>query len=129
MAIDVHAHYIPQSLIVIARERDAKMGVHVVDRAATTPALEFSYGFKVRPFFPKLTETTPERIAWLDSEVWNGNSLRPGPIFTATTRAMRRPNGGIIATIYDEDGLRLAAMPPLPTPRTSFCGWTRSPAP
>lgn len=68
MAIDVHAHYIPQSLIVIARERGAKMGVHVVDRAATTPALEFSYGFKVRPFFPKLIETTPERIAWLDSE-------------------------------------------------------------
>jgi aminocarboxymuconate-semialdehyde decarboxylase len=67
MAIDVHAHYIPQSLIVAARTRGADMGVRVVDGAAT-PALEFSYGFKVRPFFPKLIETAAQRIGWLDSE-------------------------------------------------------------
>jgi aminocarboxymuconate-semialdehyde decarboxylase len=67
MAIDVHAHYIPQSLIAAARTRGADMGVRVVDGAAT-PALEFSYGFKVRPFFPKLIETAAQRIAWLDSE-------------------------------------------------------------
>ena len=35
---------------------------------AAAPALEFSYGFKVRPFFPKLIETAAQRIAWLDSE-------------------------------------------------------------
>jgi|SRR5690242_4348589 aminocarboxymuconate-semialdehyde decarboxylase len=67
MAIDVHAHYIPQALIAAARDRGADLGVRVIDGAAT-PALEFSYGFKVRPFFPKLIETAAQRIAWLDSE-------------------------------------------------------------
>jgi aminocarboxymuconate-semialdehyde decarboxylase len=68
MAIDVHAHYIPQSLIAAARSRGPDMGVHVVDNVGTAPALEFSYGFKVRPFFPQLIETAAQRIAWLDSE-------------------------------------------------------------
>ena len=27
---------------------------------------------------------------------------------------------GFIATVYDEDGLRLAATPPLPTPEQAF---------
>lgn len=67
MAIDVHAHYIPQSLIAAARRRGGEMGVRVIDGAAA-PALEFSYGFKVRPFFPKLIETAAQRIAWLGSE-------------------------------------------------------------
>ena len=43
MTIDVHAHYVPQSLVVAARQRGADMGVRVIDGAAT-PALEFSYG-------------------------------------------------------------------------------------
>lgn len=68
MAIDVHAHYIPQSLITAARERGARMGVRVVDSAGAAPALEFSYGYKVRPFFPKLIETAAQRLAWLDSQ-------------------------------------------------------------
>ncbi|MGC2045581.1 MAG: amidohydrolase family protein [Pseudolabrys sp.] len=68
MTIDVHAHYIPQSLIATARERGTQIGVRVIDSASTAPALEFSYGFKVRPFFPKLIETASTRIAWLDSQ-------------------------------------------------------------
>ena len=67
MAIDVHAHYIPQSLIAAARSRGADMGVRVIDSVGTTPALEFSYGFKVRPFFPKIIETAAGQIVWLDS--------------------------------------------------------------
>jgi aminocarboxymuconate-semialdehyde decarboxylase len=67
MTIDVHAHYVPQSLIAAAHQRGTDMGVRVIDGAAT-PALEFSYGFKVRPFFPKLVETAEQRTAWLDSE-------------------------------------------------------------
>jgi len=67
MTIDVHAHYVPQSLVTETRRRGGDIGVRVVDGAAT-PALEFSYGFKVRPFFPKLVETAAQRIAWLDSE-------------------------------------------------------------
>jgi aminocarboxymuconate-semialdehyde decarboxylase len=67
MTIDVHAHYVPQSLIAAAHQHGTDMGVRVIDGAAT-PALEFSYGFKVRPFFPKLVETAEQRTAWLDSE-------------------------------------------------------------
>src|SRR6185295_4671955 len=68
MAIDVHAHYIPQSLIATARERGTQIGVRVIDGIGTAPALEFSYGFKVRPFFDKLIETASTRLAWLDSQ-------------------------------------------------------------
>jgi aminocarboxymuconate-semialdehyde decarboxylase len=68
MAIDTHAHYVPQSLIGTLRKRDAKFGVRVVDTAGSGPSLEFSYGFKVRPFFPKLVESAAHRIAWLDSQ-------------------------------------------------------------
>ncbi len=68
MAIDVHAHYIPQSLIATARERGADLGVQVHEAVGSTPSLQFSYGFKVRPFFPKLVESAAERFAWLDSQ-------------------------------------------------------------
>jgi aminocarboxymuconate-semialdehyde decarboxylase len=66
MTIDIHAHYVPAELI--ARIRAGKgLGVTVIDGAAT-PALSFEYGFKVRPFFPKLVEDVAQRVAWLDSE-------------------------------------------------------------
>jgi aminocarboxymuconate-semialdehyde decarboxylase len=66
MTIDIHAHYVPPELI--ARIRSAKnLGVEVID-GAQTPALAFDYGFKVRPFFPKLVEAAAQRIAWLDHE-------------------------------------------------------------
>ena len=68
MTIDIHAHYIPQNLIAMAREHGANMGVRVVDTAGSAPSFEFSYGFKVRPFFPKLIESAAQRIAWLNSE-------------------------------------------------------------
>ena len=77
MTIDVHAHYVPQSLIAAARQRGADIGVRVIDGAAT-PALEFSYGFKVRPFFPKLVETAGQRTAWLIPNALIGNLSRPG---------------------------------------------------
>ena len=66
MTIDIHAHYVPQELI--ARIRSAKdLGVESIE-GAQTPALAFDYGFKVRPFFPKLIEDAAQRTAWLDSE-------------------------------------------------------------
>ncbi len=67
MTIDIHAHYIPSTLIARVRERGASLGVQVIDGAAT-PALQFDYGFKVRPFFPALIETTAQRTVWLDSQ-------------------------------------------------------------
>ena len=67
MTIDIHAHYIPAELVALLRDSKGALGVTVVDGAAT-PALAFDYGFKVRPFFPKLVETAAEREAWLDSQ-------------------------------------------------------------
>ena len=69
MPIDVHAHYIPASLIAAVRERGSQIGVRLIEPAAgNTPALEFSYGFKVRPFFSKLVESAEERTTWLDEQ-------------------------------------------------------------
>ena len=69
MPIDAHSHYIPQSLVAAVRERGSQIGVRLLDAAGSkTPALEFSYGFKVRPFFPKLVESVEERTAWLDEQ-------------------------------------------------------------
>ena len=69
MTIDIHADYMPQNLIAIAREHGANMGVRVVDTAGSAPSFEFSYGFKKwRPFFPKLIESAAQRIASLNSE-------------------------------------------------------------
>jgi aminocarboxymuconate-semialdehyde decarboxylase len=62
--IDVHAHYVPPQLIAAVRARGADIGA----RLAATPggeALQFDYGFKVRPFFPRLIEPAATRKAWL----------------------------------------------------------------
>jgi len=65
--IDIHANYVPAALISAARTDGARLGVRLVEDAAT-PALHFAYGFKVRPFFPKLIEPVSQRIAWLDEK-------------------------------------------------------------
>jgi aminocarboxymuconate-semialdehyde decarboxylase len=62
--IDVHAHYVPPQLIAAVRARGAEIGV----RLAAGPggeALQFDYGFKVRPFFARLIEPVAARQAWL----------------------------------------------------------------
>jgi len=68
MAIDVHAHYVPQGLVAATRKDGSACGVRVIEAAGAPPALEFSYGFKVRPFFPKLIESVADRVAWLDAQ-------------------------------------------------------------
>lgn len=65
MPIDIHAHYVPHTLIETVRARGSELGVEIVAGAAT-PALRFSYGFQVRPMFAKLIEPAAQRIAWLD---------------------------------------------------------------
>ncbi len=69
MPIDVHAHYVPAALIEGVHTRGRGLGVEAVAvPGAASPALHFAYGFKVRPFFPKLVESAQQRIAWLDSQ-------------------------------------------------------------
>jgi aminocarboxymuconate-semialdehyde decarboxylase len=67
MVVDIHAHYVPAELISAARRDGPRLGVRLVEDAAT-PALHFDYGFKVRPFFPKLIEPVAQRVAWLDEK-------------------------------------------------------------
>ena len=69
MPIDVHAHYIPPQLIAAVAERGAKLGVRVIPSPGNAPpALHFDYGFKARPFFPRLVEPVAQRLAWLDEQ-------------------------------------------------------------
>jgi aminocarboxymuconate-semialdehyde decarboxylase len=64
MPIDIHAHYVPAGLIAAVRARGAEIGVRL-DETPGGPALRFDYGFKVRPFFPRLVESAAARKAWL----------------------------------------------------------------
>lgn len=70
MPVDVHAHYIPRSLIATVRDRGSDLGVTLIAPASSDapPALEFAYGFKTRPFFPKLVESVESRARWLDAQ-------------------------------------------------------------
>ena len=68
MPIDVHAHYVPPQLIDAVATRGKDVGVRLVPSVGAPPALHFDYGFKVRPFFPRLVESVAERRAWLDAQ-------------------------------------------------------------
>jgi aminocarboxymuconate-semialdehyde decarboxylase len=68
MPIDVHAHYVPPQLIDAVAARGKDIGVRLVQTDGAPPALHFDYGFKVRPFFPRLIEPVAERCAWLDAQ-------------------------------------------------------------
>jgi aminocarboxymuconate-semialdehyde decarboxylase len=68
MPIDVHAHYVPPQLIEAVTSRGKDIGVRLVRSDGAPPALHFDYGFKVRPFFPRLVEPAGERHSWLDQQ-------------------------------------------------------------
>jgi len=63
MGIDVHAHYVPKRILEKLEEKGADFGVSV---ATVEPhcqkCLEFAYGLKLRPFFPRLLEEEKTRI-------------------------------------------------------------------
>jgi aminocarboxymuconate-semialdehyde decarboxylase len=66
--IDVHAHYIPPQLIAAIEKNGGEIGVRLLPSGGSQPALQFDYGFKVRPFFPRLVEPVAQRRAWLDEQ-------------------------------------------------------------
>jgi len=68
MPIDVHAHYVPPQLIAAIDARGKEIGVSLARSNGAAPALQFAYGFKVRPFFPRLVEPVAQRHAWLDEQ-------------------------------------------------------------
>jgi aminocarboxymuconate-semialdehyde decarboxylase len=68
MPIDVHAHYVPETLLAAIRRDGAGIGVRLEDRDGSPPALSFDYGFKARPFFPKLVEPAEARRKSLEKQ-------------------------------------------------------------
>jgi aminocarboxymuconate-semialdehyde decarboxylase len=66
--IDIHAHYVPPQLIDAIITGGKQIGVRLVHADGAPPALHFDYGFKVRPFFPRLIEPAAARRAWLDAQ-------------------------------------------------------------
>jgi aminocarboxymuconate-semialdehyde decarboxylase len=66
--IDVHAHYVPPQLIAAIKSKGKSIGVQLLPAEGGKEALSFDYGFKVRPFFPRLVEPVSERHKWLDEQ-------------------------------------------------------------
>ena len=76
MPIDVHAHYVPPSLLDGLASRASDFGISVIDHPPTCScALHFDYGLKVRPFFPKLIEPVDRRIATMAQQGVNRQVL------------------------------------------------------
>jgi hypothetical protein len=48
--------------------KGSEIGVKLVPFAGAASALHFDYGFKVRPFFPRLVEPVAQRLVWLDEQ-------------------------------------------------------------
>jgi aminocarboxymuconate-semialdehyde decarboxylase len=63
MPIDVHAHYIPETVVEALDRHGSRYGISIVETAPACHALEFSYGLRVRPFFEKLIEEPARRMA------------------------------------------------------------------
>ncbi|MFO0521079.1 MAG: amidohydrolase family protein [bacterium] len=66
MPIDVHAHHVPLEILEPLSTRAADFGVSVVESSPGCQCLRFDHGLQVRPFFSKLVEPVPDRLASMD---------------------------------------------------------------
>jgi aminocarboxymuconate-semialdehyde decarboxylase len=66
MPIDVHAHYVPPSMIEALDSRGNDFGISLQHGPGCQCALHFDDGPKVRPFFPKLIEPLAARLGTMD---------------------------------------------------------------
>ena len=63
MPVDVHAHYVPPSLLHTLASRAQEFGISVVPHPPSCScAIHFDHGAKIRPFFPKLVEGVEQRL-------------------------------------------------------------------
>lgn len=63
MPIDVHAHYVPRTVVERVQAEGARFGISVIEPEPGCHALRFGHGLQVRPFFAKLVEDSAKRIA------------------------------------------------------------------
>jgi aminocarboxymuconate-semialdehyde decarboxylase len=69
MPVDVHAHYVPPSILEAVEGRARDFGLSVIQHPPSCScAFHFDYGLKVRPFFPKLIEPVDRRMAAMESQ-------------------------------------------------------------
>jgi aminocarboxymuconate-semialdehyde decarboxylase len=69
MPIDVHAHYVPPSILEAVEGRAGEFGLSVVRHPpGCSCAFHFDYGLKVRPFFPKLVEPVDQRLIGMEQQ-------------------------------------------------------------
>lgn len=69
MPIDVHAHYVPPSILEDIDNEAKRFGLDVVRHPPSCAcAFHFKYGLKVRPFFPKLIEPVDRRLAAMETQ-------------------------------------------------------------
>ena len=67
MPIDVHAHYVPASLVEILEREASRYGISLVETEPACHAVRFEYGLTLRPFFAKLAEEPARRLASMDA--------------------------------------------------------------
>jgi aminocarboxymuconate-semialdehyde decarboxylase len=63
MPIDVHAHYIPATVMDRLAREGSRYGISLVETEPACQAIRFAYGVTLRPFFAKLTEDPGRRLA------------------------------------------------------------------
>lgn len=69
MPIDVHAHYVPPTILDEVESQASRFGLSVVKHPPSCScALHFDYGLKVRPFFAKLIEQVDDRVAAMEQQ-------------------------------------------------------------
>jgi aminocarboxymuconate-semialdehyde decarboxylase len=69
MPIDVHAHYVPPSILDAVEGRAREFGLSVIQHPPSCScAFHFDYSLKVRPFFPKLIEAVDRRVESMEQQ-------------------------------------------------------------
>jgi aminocarboxymuconate-semialdehyde decarboxylase len=62
MPIDAHAHYVPPRIVEKLQQEGSRYGIDVIEQPPACYCLNFHYGLKCRPFFPRLLEAPETRI-------------------------------------------------------------------
>jgi aminocarboxymuconate-semialdehyde decarboxylase len=67
MPIDVHAHYVPGTVMDTLHREAGRYGLSLVETQPACHAIRFPYGVTLRPFFAKLTEDPTQRLASMNA--------------------------------------------------------------
>jgi aminocarboxymuconate-semialdehyde decarboxylase len=68
MPIDVHAHYVPPSILEALSSRATDFSLSLVQMGGSQCAIHLDHGPKLRPFFPALVEPLSQRLAAMDKQ-------------------------------------------------------------